>query len=168
MFPSTDAALRWGFLVASVPVVKLSSINKMCCKPGPSTTNTLLIGLSQQDALAQAQSIVGATLNLHDPAYTQYVYARYSGVLDTKRTGTIMIRLFAELGTGATRRRGIWKIVLRYFGRKINQSEIRDALQCDRNKVPATINKVYTALDNIHEHSMAEMDDILKEKGIVE
>ena len=78
-----------------------------------------------------------------------------------------MVRLFASLGTATTRRRGIWKIALRYFGRKINQNEIRDALGCNRNKVPETINKVYTAMDFIHEHSMAEIDAMLKDKGVV-
>lgn len=167
MFDNADSALRWSFTVASVPIFKLSSVNKMGCKSSPGTQNDLLIGLSQSDSLMQAQNIVGTTLDLHDKAYIEYIYARYSGVVDTKQTEVLMTRIFAALGTQSTRRRGIWKIVLSYFNRGISQSEIREALACDRNKVPGIINKVYAVMDFIHKHSMSELEEKLREKGIV-
>lgn len=167
MFKDTDSALRWAFSVASIPVVKLSSVNKMCWRPSPGTRNELLINLSQSEALEQAQNVIGVVLRLHDKSYTEYIYARYSGVVDTDQTEVMMTRIFAALGTSVTRRRGIWKIALKYFGRDISQNEIREALHCDRNKVPETIGKVYTVMDFIHEHSLGEVGDKLKEKGVV-
>lgn len=167
MFADTDKALHWAFTVASTPIVKLSSINKMCWRPSPGTRNDLLINLSQSEALEQAQQIVGVAVHLHDKSYTEYIYARYSNVLDTKQTETMMTRIFAALGTATTNRRGIWKIVLKYFGRNIKQSEIRESLRCDRNKVPIIISKVYSVLDYMHSHALAEMDEKLREKGVV-
>lgn len=55
MFQSADSALKWAALMRSTLIIDGSSINDMCGKPKPTTTNDLLRGLSPQEAQQQGR-----------------------------------------------------------------------------------------------------------------
>lgn len=166
LFKSAHSALQWAFTVASIPIVKQPSINKMFGKPPRPTENDLLIGLTREEACKQAQNIIGMVNRLDDVAMKQYLFAQYGRKMDARSIDAVMMRVLSSLGSGVTRRRGISKIVLKYLGCDIGVREIRDSLQCNRNDVYKYEQMVYGVLDTIHNNALSRLEEEMREKGL--
>jgi len=168
MFPSTHNALSWAYRVSDTPIVHLSSINRMCCKPSPETRNELLQGLSPKERHTQAALIIFMVEKLDDPACVEYIQAKFSGRKDSHAVRLIMHRALSSLGTGVHRRRGVYKILLCHMGENVNQRSIRHDLACSFDKMMVIKKSVFDSLDRVHEKAMYIMTDKLQEKGLVE
>lgn len=169
MFKSVESALSWAFnQVATVPV-KSSAVHRMCGKPSRGTSNSLLIGLNQDERMKQAANIIGMVESLSDPACRELIFAEFGYERDDDLMKHVMIRAMVVVGTGVEkRRRGVRDIVLTYFGENIGQRKIRDDLKCNRNNVHIHVNKVHDELDRIRSRAIDTLHQEMINAGLVE
>lgn len=167
MFQSAHNALSWAYRVSATPIVHLSSINQMCCKPNPETRNELLRDLTPKERHTQAALIIYMVERLEDPACVEYIRAKFSHKKESHAVKLIMHQALAALGTGVHRRRGVYKILLCHLGENINQRSIRHDLACSFDKMMLIRKSVFDSLDRVHEKAMNIMTEKLQEKGLV-
>ncbi|SOD42390.1 hypothetical protein [Nitrosovibrio sp. Nv4] len=167
MFHSAHSALAWAYQVSATPIVKLSSVNAMCGTPRRSGQNLLLSHLSVHEQHAQAAAIIGIAERLEDPAYREYIAARFGGMTKPEDVTVMMNRIFQALGTGIHGRRGAYKLLLCYFGKTISHKSIRYDLACGNDMVVAIRRGVYNMLDVIHSRAMADMAEDLESHGLI-
>ena len=168
MFVSADKALKWAFMMSTIDIVKMSGMNRMCGKQTMGTRNELLIGLDQQEARQQAANIISVVYRLSDPVCVEYLLARHGRRFEEQDIGRLIERVMFMLGGGTFNRRAVRKLVLCYFGCKINRAEIRaEAGVCDNNLITEYRRKIYDALDAIGDRAIAEVENMLKRASVV-
>ena len=165
MFQSADSALKWAVLMKCTLIIDGSSINDMCGKPTPATTNDLLRGLSPQEAQQQADTIIKYAAAIHDPVCVQYIQAKY--FFQTK-VDDIVQRVMSNIlhAIGGTNRRDIQCVVRAYVGDTVTKRQMREALRCQTRDVIKIEKKVYDAMDGVHYQAMSGLENKLMEMGL--
>ena len=166
MFPSADGALKWAATMRYTMIIDGSSINDMCGKPKPATTNELLMGLSPQEAHQQAEKIITYVDSIRDPVCVQYIQAKYFFV---DKLEDILNRVLSGLlhAVGGTHRRDIRLIVQSYIGVRATRRQVRAALRCRMAEVIKIEDAVYRQMDKVHHRTMSELELKLIEAGLI-
>lgn len=165
MFQSADSALKWAAKIKYTLIIDGSSINDMCGKPVPATTNDLLRGLSPQEAHQQAETIIKYAGG-DDPICVQYIQAKY---FFQTEVGDIVQRVMSNIlhAVGGTNRRDIRCVVRAYVGDTVTKRQMREALRCQTRDVKAIEKKVYDAMDGVHYQAMSGLETKLSEMGLI-
>lgn len=166
MFPSADSALRWAAKIKCTLIIDGSSVNDMCGKPTPGTTNDLLRGLSAQEAQQQADTIIKYATSISDSVCVQYIQAKY--FFQTK-VDDIVQRVMSNVlhAMGGTNRRDIHCVVRAYVGDTVTKRQMREALRCRSSTVAKIESQVYDAMDGVHYQAMNGLESKLKDMGLI-
>lgn len=165
MFKSAHSALSWAAQVHCTEIIDGPSINNMRGYR-PTTSNELLLGLTQEQAHMQAEKILDYARGLSDPACGEYILVKYCRV---DKLDDVMKRVMAGLlYSGAVYQRGIRKLVLSYMGAKVTHRELREALHCGNDAVYKYRDQVFNVLDKIHSRAIGEVETKMVAAGLVE
>ena len=165
MFQSADSALRWAAKIKCMLIIDGSSINDMCCKPTPATTNDLLRGLSPQEAQQQADTIIKYAAAIPDPVCVQYIQAKY---FFESKVDDIIDRVMFNIrhAIDGTNHRDINCVVRAYVGDTVTKRQMRAALRCQNRDIKLIEKKVYDAMDGVHYQAMSGLEDKFKNMGL--
>ena len=165
MFQSADSALKWAAKIKCTLIIDGSSINDMCGKPTPVTTNDLLRGLSPQEAQQQADTIIKYAGDIRDPVCVQYIQAKY---FFQAKVDDIIERVMGNIrhAIEGTNRRDIRCVVRAYVGDTVTKRQMREALRCQTRDVKVIEKKVYDAMDGVHYQAMSGLESKLNEMGL--
>ena len=167
MFQSADSALKWAAKLKCTLIIDGSSVNDMCGKPTPATTNDLLRGLSPQEAHQQAANIIVYASSIRDPVCVQYIQAKY---FFQSKVDDIVQRVMANIlhAIGGTNRRDIHCVVRAYVGDTVTKRQMREALRCQTRDVVKIEKKVYDAMDGVHYQAMSGLETKLIDMRLID
>ena len=168
MFLSAEGALHWAYAVSARPIVNISMINNMREQQASGCTNALLVNLTAQDRHGQAALIIGLIDKLDDPAAREYIKARFGRNLNRDDLRVLVYRGCAGLGLGLDKQEGVYEIIRSYFrGVELPMRSIRRSLGCRHHHAAMSKRCLFDVLDTISAQTMAEIKEILEERGLV-
>lgn len=157
MFKNVDHALQWASNIANLAIYRQPKANYLASQPNPSTTNDLLMGLSQEQAHMQAYHILNMVRNLSDPIHLQFVGLKYGLTSDSD---------LLEANSGIDR--PSLKLIHQYMGIAFfNQRELRKDLKCQMCDVFKYRIKVYRSLDRIKDGAFGILQIRMIEAGLI-
>lgn len=161
LFHSATAAVAWAYETASRVPVKSAQVYAMGKPRVPSR-----LGLTPDEAHAQAALILSLVERVCDPIELAYVRARFGREFEAlKRLHGAML---ATLGTGVHSNRAVEKVILMYFGVSIGMK----ALQMDLKIGSKTTawrwkRERFDFLDMLHRRTVGKLDENLRATGVV-
>lgn len=166
MFNDADSALKWAAKIKCTLIIDGSSINDMCGKPRPATTNELLMGLSPQEAQQQADAIIKYANTINDPVCAQYLQAKYFFI---SKIDDIVHQVLSGLlhAIGGTNRRDIRLVVESYLGSRVTRRQMRQSLRCRAADVVRVERDVYRVMDRVHYRAINEIESKFATAGLV-
>ena len=164
-FKSSHHALRFAFSVIGVPILRISSINKMRGSSGNGDLNS-------HDSHAQAAIIMSSVETATDSNCMAYLKAYHGHELnkgsEERAVADILVRVVvATLPTGVHPRRGIEKLVRIYFGQNISMISTRKDLACNNRRYYEYRDEVCRVLDHIAARADADADRALEAAGLI-
>jgi len=177
MFHSAYHALAWSYVIETLPIIKLSSINNMRHVAG--VPNILVRGLTPQEIHAQSALIIGMAERLHDPAEPEkvidpakreFLRARFGRRMSQDDMKVLVYRGCAALGVALHRdnQQAVYRIMRGYFGDEMTYRQARKALGCRHQYAVMAKSCLYDVLDIIHDRAMADMTEVLEQHGLIE
>jgi hypothetical protein len=167
MFHSTSHALAWAYIIESMPIIKMSSINHMR-QIAPGVPNILVSGLTPQEIHAQSAAIIGMVERLPDLAEREFLKARFGRRVSHEDLKVVVYRGCAALGVGLDKTEAVYRVMKGYFGDGMTGRQTRRVLGCRHEYAVMAQRCLYETLDIINSRAMSDMKEVLERHELIE
>jgi len=165
MFKSVDSALKWATHISTLSIIDSPCLaNHIPDHDRSPFRNDLLVNLSQAEIHAQSAQIIRMVESLDDPAFSEYMLAKYRMI---DKLDTLIYRVASGFG-GTINRRSLQNIILEYCGRKkFSTNDYKDMFGCGKSQAYRNRSVVYERMDKIHYQAMDALESKMAGAGLV-
>lgn len=161
LFRSVSAAVAWAYETASRVPVKSATVYAL----GKVSVRSRM-GLTPDEAHAQAALILSLVERVCDPVELAYVRARFGRQFEALER--LRSAMMGSLGTGVHSNRAIERVLLMYMGVSgIGIRGLRDELRRSTAAALEWRDARYRFLDILHRRAIATLDEHLRAAGVV-